>query len=292
MTKKTKNWVLPQGAEPTEFDLKILSYQDKGLIVPTPSLIKTQEQIDGIRRAGEINTGILDMLEHEISEGITTEDIDRLVAEYTAKHGATCAPYHYDLGDGTPPFPKHCCTSLNEVVAHGIPCEEEDLWDGDIINVDVTTIKDGYYADASRMYMIGKVKPKVRRLVECAKECLTIGLEVAKPWTHVGEIGKAIEKHARKNGFHVVRDLAGHGTGNDFHEEPEVNHYDAHEKGMLLVPGMVITIEPMLNMTTHEVFLDSEDPFKWVIISEDELPSAQWEHTILITETGNEILTH
>lgn len=293
MTKKNKkNWVLPQGVEPTEFDLKILDFQNKGRIVPTPSLIKTQEQIDGIRRAGEINTGILDMLETEIKEGITTEDIDRLVAEYTHKHGATCAPYGYDLGDGTPPFPKHCCTSINEVVAHGIPSEEEELWNGDIINVDVTTIKDGYYADASRMYMIGNVKPKVRRLVECTKECLEIGLQTAKPWTFVGEIGKAIGKHAHKNGFYVVRDLAGHGTGNDFHEEPDVDHYDTRHKGMLLVPGMVITIEPMLNMKNYEVFLDDEDPYGWTIISEDELPSAQWEHTILITETGNEILTH
>lgn len=286
MTKKKKNWTLPVGVEPTDFDLKILAFQDKGNIVPTPSLVKTREQIDGIRRAGEINTAILDMLETEIKEGITTEDIDRLVAEFTAKHGATCAPYGYEG------FPKHCCTSINEVVCHGIPSVEEELWDGDIINVDVTTIKDGFYADASRMYMVGDVKPKVRRLVECAKECLEIGLEVAQPWHFVGEIGKAIGKHAHKNGFYVVRDLAGHGTGNDFHEEPVVDHYDTRHKGMLLVPGMVITIEPMLNMKTYEVFCDEDDPTGWTVVSEDELPSAQWEHTILITEDGNEILTH
>lgn len=290
--KKTINWVVPDGVTPTEFDRKILAYQEDGYIVPTPGLIKTQEQIDGIRRAGEINTAILDMLENEIKAGISTADIDRLVAEFTARHDAVCAPYHYDLGDGTPPFPAHCCTSINEVVAHGIPCEEELLFDGDIINVDVTTIKDGYYADASRMYMIGRVKPKVRRLVECTKECLEIGLQAAQPWTFVGEIGKAIGKHAHKNGYHVVRDLAGHGTGNDFHEEPDVNHYDTRHRGMLLVPGMVITIEPMLNMSTREVFFDEADPFQWTIVSEDELPSAQWEHTILITETGNEIITH
>lgn len=292
MTKKQKNWTIPTGTEPTEFDLKILEFQDKGRIVPTRQLIKTPEQIDGIRRAGEINTAILDMLETEIREGMTTGDIDRLVADFTHKHGATCAPYLYDLGDGTPPFPAHCCTSINEVVAHGIPSDEEELWDGDIINVDVTTIKDGYYADASRMYMIGKVDKKVQRLVECTKECLEIGLQTAKPWTFVGEIGKAIGKHAHKNGFKIVRDLAGHGTGNAFHEEPDVDHYDTRHKGMLLVPGMVITIEPILTMRSHEIFLDEDDPYQWICVAEDELPSAQWEHTILITETGNEILTH
>ncbi len=284
MVRNKKNWILPKGVEPTEFDLKVLSFQEKGHLVPPRSLIKTQEQIEGIRRAGEINTGILDMLEEKICEGITTEDIDRWVAEYTEKHGAICAPLNYEG------FPKHCCTSLNEVVCHGIPNEEEELWDGDIINVDVTTIKDGYFADASRMYMIGNVEPRTKRLVECAKECLEIGIEAAKPWHFVGEIGKAIEKHANKNGFTVVRDLCGHGTGTCFHEDPEVDHYNTRKKGMLLVPGMVFTIEPMINMGTWEVFCDEEDG--WTVVTEDELPSAQWEHTFVMTEDGLEILTH
>ena len=176
------------------------------------------------------------------------------------------------------------------MVCHGIPSDEEELWDGDIINVDVTTIKDGYYADASRMFCIGKVKPRIQRLVDCAKECLEIGIQAAQPWHFVGEIGKAIEKHARKDGFSVVRDLAGHGTGNHFHEDPEVDHYDTGERGMLLVPGMVFTIEPMINMGTYEVFIDEEDG--WTVVTEDEKPSAQWEHTFVMTDNGLEILTH
>ncbi len=282
--RQHKNWILPEGATPTEFDLKIMEFQDKGFIVPTRSLIKTPEQIEGIRRAGVINTGILDMLAHEIREGMTTGQIDRLVAEYTADHGAVCAPLNYEG------FPKHCCTSINEVVCHGIPSDEEELFEGDIINVDVTTVKDGYYADASRMFLIGEVDEPLRRLVDVAKECLEVGVQAARPWSFVGEIGKAIEKHARAHGYSVVRDLAGHGTGNGFHEEPEVDHFDSHHRGMLLVPGMVFTIEPMINMGTHEVFIDEEDG--WTVVTEDELPSAQWEHTFLMTESGLEILTH
>ena len=284
MSKKRKNWTLPQGAEPTTFDLRIMEFQDKGCLVPTRNLIKTPEQIEGIRRAGEINTAILDMIGEKIHEGMTTGEIDRLVAEFTERHGAICAPLNYEG------FPKHCCTSINEVVCHGIPSDEEELWDGDIINVDVTTIKDGYYADASRMFCIGKVKPRIKRLVDCAKECLEIGIQAAQPWHFVGEIGKAIEKHARKDGFSVVRDLAGHGTGNHFHEDPEVDHYDTGERGMLLVPGMVFTIEPMINMGIYEVFVDEEDG--WTVVTEDEKPSAQWEHTFVMTENGLEILTY
>lgn len=282
--RQKKNWVIPIGAVPTDFDLKILSYQDKGFIVPQNNLIKTPEQIEGIRQAGIVNTGILDMLTTEIREGMTTGDIDRLVAQYTADHGAISACLDYEG------FPKSCCTSINEVVCHGIPSDEEELFDGDIINVDVTTIKDGYYADASRMFMIGNVDPKVKRLVEVTKECLEIGIQTAKPWTFVGEIGKAIGRHAHANGYTVVRELAGHGTGNAFHEEPTVDHYDTRHKGMLLVPGMVLTIEPMLNMGERHVFIDEADG--WTVVTEDELPSAQWEHTLLITETGVEILTH
>ena len=284
MARKRKNWVVPEGTTPTPFDLRILEIQAKGHLVPTRQLIKTPEQIEGIRRAGEINTAILDMLEEKIRVGMTTGEIDRLVADFTERHGAICAPLNYEG------FPRHCCTSINEVVCHGIPSDEEELWDGDILNVDVTTILNGYYADASRMFCIGQVEPRVQRLVDCARECLEIGIEAAQPWHYVGEIGKAIERHARQDGFSVVRDLAGHGTGNAFHEDPVIDHYDTRQRGMLLVPGMVFTIEPMINMGTHEVFIDEEDG--WTVVTEDELPSAQWEHTFLMTEDGLEILTH
>ena len=278
------NWVVSPGTTPTPFDCRILEMQEKGFIVPTNRLVKTPEQIEGIRRAGVINTGILDMLTTEIREGMTTGEIDRLVAQYTADHGAISACLGYEG------FPKSCCTSINEVVCHGIPSDEDELFDGDIINVDVTTIKDGYYADASRMFMIGNVDPKVKRLVEVTKECLEIGMKAAQPWGFVGDIGKAIGKYAHEHGYSVVRELAGHGTGLEFHEDPIVDHYDTRHRGMLLVPGMVFTIEPMLNMGGREVFIDEEDG--WTVVTEDELPSAQWEHTFVMTEKGLDILTH
>ena len=189
-------------------------------------------------------------------------------------------------------FPRSCCTSVNEVVCHGIPNEWEVLEDGDIINVDCTTILDGYYADASRMYVVGgRTAPKWQKLVDVAWECLKIGEEVcSKPYVYVGDIGNAIQKHARKNGFSVVRDLSGHGTGLQFHEDPDVDHYGHKGTGMLLVPGMVFTIEPMINMGTYEVFCDEEDG--WTVVTEDEQPSAQWEHTFVMTEHGVEVLTH
>ena len=238
--------------------------------MPTRQLIKTPEQIEGIRRSGVVNTGVLDLIEKEIHAGMSTAEIDKLVYDYTVAHGAIPAPLNYEG------FPKSVCTSINEVVCHGIPSEYDILEEGDIINVDVSTILDGYYSDASRMFIIGQTSPEKEKLVRVTRECL--------------EIGKAIERHARKNGFSVVRDLCGHGVGLEFHEEPEVNHYNTHHHGMLLVPGMVFTIEPMINMGTWEVFIDEEDG--WTVVTEDELPSAQWEHTFVMTDTGLEILTH
>lgn len=282
--RKIRNWHIPKGQEMTDFDKRILSFQNRGELVPTRSLIKTPEQIEGIRRSGEVNTGILDMLETKICAGMSTAEIDRLVYDFTIAHGAVPAPLNYEG------FPKSVCTSINEVVCHGIPSEEEILEEGDIINVDVSTILDGYYSDASRMYIIGQTTPEKARLVQVARECLQIGAEAARPWGFVGDIGKAIARHAHKNGFSVVRDLCGHGVGLEFHEDPEVDHYDTHRNGMLLVPGMVFTIEPMINMGTWEVFIDEEDG--WTVVTEDELPSAQWEHTFLMTENGLEVLTH
>ena len=284
MFRRKINWRVPQGAELTELDKQVLYYQNKGHLVPTRELIKTPEQIEGIRKSSVINTGVLDLVEKEIHAGMSTADIDKLVYDFTVSHGAIPAPLNYEG------FPKSVCTSINEVVCHGIPCEEEILEEGDIINVDVSTILDGYFSDASRMFIIGKTTPKKEKLVRVAKECLEVGMEAAKPFGFVGDIGHAIEKHAKKNGFSVVRDLCGHGVGLEFHEEPEVLHYGKKGTGMLLVPGMVFTIEPMINMGTWEVFIDEEDG--WTVVTEDELPSAQWEHTFLMTDHGLEILTY
>ena len=282
--RRINNWHPIKGQPLTELDKRILNLQNRGHLVPSRKLIKTPEQIEGIRRSGIINTGVLDLVAQEIKEGMSTAQIDKLVYDYTTDHGAIPAPLNYEG------FPKSVCTSINEVVCHGIPSEKEILRDGDIINVDVSTILDGYYSDASRMFMIGNVSPEKRRLVEVTKECLQIGMEAAKPFGWVGDIGHAIQKHAQKNGYGVVRDLCGHGVGLAFHEEPEVPHFGQKGTGMLLVPGMVFTIEPMINMGTWRVFIDEEDG--WTVVTEDELPSAQWEHTFLMTETGLEILTY
>lgn len=275
---------MPKGEELTELDKKVLSFQNRGCLVPSRDLIKTPEQVEGIRRSGVVNTGVLDLVAQEIHEGMTTLEIDQLVYDYTVGHGAIPAPLNYEG------FPKSVCTSVNEVVCHGIPSESEVLKEGDIINVDVSTILDGYYSDASRMFVIGKTTPEKQKLVDVARECLEIGMEAARPFGFVGDIGNAIEKHAKKNGFSIVRDLCGHGVGLEFHEEPDVEHFGRKGTGMLLVPGMVFTIEPMVNMGDWRVFVDEEDG--WTVVTEDELPSAQWEHTFVMTEHGLEILTY
>ena len=275
---------MTQGVELTELDKKVFAFQEQGCLVAKKSLIKTEEQIEGIRRSGLITTGALDLVAQEIRAGMSTQDINDMVHDYTIKHGGIPAPLNYEG------FPKSVCTSVNEVVCHGIPSEYEILEEGDIINVDVTTILDGYYSDASRMFVIGQTSAENQKLVDVAKECLEIGMKAAQPYGFVGDIGYAIERHAKKNGFSVVRDLSGHGVGLEFHEEPDIDHYGRRGTGMLLVPGMVFTIEPMINMGDWRVFVDEDDD--WTVVTEDELPSAQWEHTFLMTEQGLEILTY
>ena len=282
--RKIHNWRIQKGQPLTELDKRMLYLQEHGHLVPTRELIKTPEQIEGIRRSGVVNTGVLDLVAQEIKEGMSTAAIDKLVYEYTKDHGAIPAPLNYEG------FPKSVCTSINEVVCHGIPSEKEILREGDIINVDVSTILDGYYSDASRMFMIGNVSPEKRRLVEVTKECLQIGMEAAKLFGYVGDIGYAIQKHAEKNGYSVVRDLCGHGVGLEFHEEPEVCHFGRKGTGMVLVPGMVFTIEPMINMGRYQVYIDADDG--WTVLTDDGLPSAQWEHTFVMTDNGLEILTY
>jgi methionyl aminopeptidase len=282
-----RRWHCKPGEQPTEFDKRIMYLENKGALVPTRELIKTPEQIDGIRRAGVVNTGVLDAVGEAIHAGMSTLEIDKICRDYCAAHGATPACLNYEG------FPMSVCTSINEVVCHGIPKADDILEEGDIINVDFTTILDGYYADASRMFIVGgKTTPEKEQLVRVAKECLEIGMEAAKPFCFVGDIGHAIEKHAKRYHYGVVRDLAGHGVGLKFHEEPDIDHYGHRGEGMLLVPGMVFTIEPMINMGTWEVFIDADDPYEWEVISGDELPSAQWEHTLLMTDHGVEILTY
>lgn len=278
-----KNWIVPQDRPMTELDRRVLEFQDQGCLVPSRNLIKTPEQIEGIRRSGVINTGVLDLVAKEIHAGMSTLDIDKLVYDYTTAHGAIPAPLNYEG------YPKSVCTSLNEVVCHGIPCEEEVLMDGDILNVDVSTIYKGYYSDASRMFIIGKTTPEKEKLVRVAKECMDMGAAAAKPFGFLGDIAEVITRHAHENGFTVVRDFCGHGVGLEFHEEPDVDHYGRRGTGMLMVPGMVFTIEPMINMGDWRVFIDADDD--WTVVTEDELPSAQWEHTYVMTEHGLEILT-
>lgn len=290
MAKKNKKeirWFVPNGLTPTKMDEKILFWQEKGKLVPTRDLIKTTEQIDGIRKAGALNTAVLDVVAEKIHEGMSTLEIDKLVYDYTTKHGGIPAPLNYEG------FPNSCCTSINDVVCHGIPSEYDILEEGDIINVDCTTIVDGYYADASRMFVIGKTSRERQHLVDVAWECLKIGEKVcSEPYVFVGDLGNAIAKHAHANGYSVVRDLCGHGVGNKFHEEPDVEHYGKKGTGMLLVPGMVFTIEPMINGGDWYVCGDEEDETEWIILTEDGEDSAQWEHTYLMTDNGVEILTH
>ncbi len=256
----------------------------KHMTVPSERLIKRPSQIEGIRESSKINTGVLDEVAAKIHEGMSTQEIDDIVVEYTHSHGAICAPYHFEG------YPKSVCTSINDEVCHGIPARHRKLRDGDIINVDVSTIYKGYYSDASRMFMIGEVSEERRRLVEETKKCLEIGAAAAKPWGTVGDIGYAISKYAHSRGYSVVRELGGHGVGIEFHEDPFVSHVGKAHTGMVLVPGMIFTIEPMINAGRAGVTIDPYN--EWTIYTEDGKDSAQWEHTFLMTETGVEILTY
>lgn len=267
-----------------EFDEKIESYRLKGYEVPDRSIIKTPDEIEGIKKSAAINNGVLDLVASKIKAGMSTADIDKLVYDYTTEHGAIPAPLNFEG------FPKSVCTSINNEVCHGIPDENIILKDGDIINVDVSTILDGYYSDASRMFMIGEVSEEAKKLVEVSRECMVAGIKAIKPWGFLGDIGAACQKVAHDNGYTIVRLLGGHGVGNEFHEEPFVPHIGEEGTGMLLVPGMVLTVEPMVNEGTYDVYQDADNG--WTIYTEDDKLSSQWEHTVLITEDGVEILAY
>lgn len=265
-----------------EFDEKYEFMKKNGCLMPNRNLIKNAKQIEMIRKSAEINNGVLDLVGEKICEGMSTEEIDKLVYDYTVEHGAIPAPLNYQG------FPKSVCTSINDEVCHGIPDKNIILKEGDIINVDVSTIKDGYFSDASRMYIIGKTSEEAEKLVRVARECLKKGVEAIKPWGFLGDIGEAVEKHARENGYSVVRDFGGHGVGLKFHEDPFVAHVGKAGEGMVLVPGMIFTVEPMINEGGFEVFVDADND--WTALTEDGSLSAQWEHTVLVTDTGIEIL--
>ncbi|MCB2290348.1 methionyl aminopeptidase [Clostridium sp. CS001] len=266
-----------------EFDEKLISLKRKGYIVPTKELIKTKKQIQGIRESANINNGLLDLISENIKEGMTTQEIDNLAYNYTVSNGGIPATLNYDG------FPKSICTSINSQVCHGIPSKDVVLKSGDIINVDATTILNGYYSDASRMFMIGEVSDEAQELVKVAKECLEIGLQAVKPWGFLGDVGADIQEYAESKGYSVVRDFGGHGVGLDIHEEPFVYHFGRRGTDMILVPGMVFTIEPMINAGSYEVFIDEDDG--WTAITNDGSLSAQWEYTVLVTEDGVEIIS-
>ena len=267
-----------------DFDEKLMAYEHRGCIVPEHNMIKTPEQIEKIKASAQVNIAVLDYVAEHIKEGVTTEDIDRWVYEETTRRGAIPAPLNYEG------FPKSVCTSIDEVVCHGIPDPKRVLKNGDIINVDCSTILNGYYSDSSRMFCIGDVSPEKKRLVEIARQSLEVGLKEVKPWNFLGDMGSAIHDFVRENGYSVVREIGGHGIGLEFHEEPWVSYVSEKGTEMLMVPGMVFTIEPMINMGKPDVFVDEDDD--WTVYTEDGLPSAQWEIQVLVTEDGYEIISY
>lgn len=262
---------------------KLSQLAAQGEIVPDKSILKTSEQIEGIRKSALLNTAILDHVAKHICAGMSTADIDKLVYDYTNTHGGIPAPLGYEG------FPKSVCTSINNEICHGIPDESVILQEGDIINVDVSTILDGYYSDASRMFAIGKISDRAKKLLRVTHECVEKGLAAAKPWGHLGDIAHAIHTHAKANGYSVVEDIGGHGIGLEFHEEPFVSYVAPKGTEMVLVPGMMFTIEPMINEGSPEFFIDEENG--WTIYTIDDGLSAQIEYMVLVTETEVKVLT-
>ena len=260
----------------------IREYKAKGCKTPAFSMIKNPKQIDGIREAGRVNTLVLDAVDKMIKEGVTTEDVNRVVDSETRKLGGIPAPLNYEG------FPKSVCVSVNDQVCHGIP-DSYVLKKGDIVNVDCTTIYNGYYGDASRMYEIGEVSPQASRLVKITKESVDLAISKIGPFAHLGDIGYYINRLALKNGFTVVREVGGHGVGLAMHEDPYVSHVGNLGADIVLLPGMIFTIEPMINAGKRNVFVDAGNG--WTIYTADGSLSAQVEHTVLITETGVEILS-
>lgn len=264
------------------FDRKMEHYAHLGHIVPTHDMLKTPEQIAGIKESAKINVAVLDDIAEHIHVGMSTEEIDQRVYQLTKEMGGIPAPLNYEG------FPKSVCTSINDQVCHGIPSKDVILQDGDIINVDVSTIYNGYFSDSSRMFCLGNVSEENRKLVQVTKECVELGLAQVKPCGFLGDVGAAICEHANANGYTVVREIGGHGVGVEFHEEPWVGYNTKRGEEMLLVPGLMFTIEPMVNMGTQQIYTDQENG--WEVYTMDGKPSAQWEYQVLVTENGAEVI--
>lgn len=267
-----------------EFDKKLEMYKKKFHKVPPRTIIKNEKQLQGMRDSAKINIAVLDYVAEHIHEGMTTEEIDQMVYEKTTAMGGIPAPLNYEG------FPKSVCTSINEQVCRGIPSSNIQLVDGDIVNVDCSTILNGYFSDSSRMFLIGNVSEEKRRLVRVAKECVKLGLEKVKPWGHLGDVAQVINDHAKLNGYSVVKQVGGHGIGLEFHETPFVSYVIKRGTGMVMAPGMVFTIEPMINMGTSDIYIDETNG--WTIYTDDEKPSAQWELMVLVTNTGYEVMSY
>ena len=264
-------------------DTKIKAAELQGHVVPSRKIIKTPEQIRKIKESAKINVAVLDYLEECIHEGMNAAEIDKIVHDKTIEMGGMPATLGYQG------YPYSVCTSVNNQVCHGFPSENVILKSGDIVNVDCSTILDGYYSDSSRMFCIGEVSEEKKRLVQITKECIEKGLEQVKPWGFLGDMGQAVHDHAYENGYTVVREIGGHGVGVDFHEDPWVGYHTKRGTDMLLVPGLMFTIEPMVNMGSEEIFIDEDNG--WEVYTADGKPSAQWEVQVLVTETGYEIIS-
>lgn len=245
------------------------------------------EQVEGMRAAGRLAAEVLDAVAASVRPGVTTLELDRLVDELTRARGATSAPFGY-RGHGAPPFPGHCCTSVNDVVCHGIPSASHVLREGDIVNVDVTPVLDGWHGDSSRTFLVGEPSPKARRLVADTRRALWLGIGAVRPGARTGDIGHAIQRFAEGQGYQVVREFTGHGIGRTFHTAPSILHYGKPGTGDPLLPGMTFTIEPMVNLGHWKTQILEDG---WTAVTVDGSLSAQFEHTVLVTEDGVEVLT-
>jgi len=247
-----------------------------------PITIKTPIEIDKMRIAGRLAAEVLQMIESHVQPGVTTDKLDQICHDYIVnEQKAIPAPLNYRG------FPKSICTSVNHVICHGIPGKKK-LKEGDIVNIDITVIKDDYHGDTSRMFFVGNPSIRAKRLVETTYECMKKGIEIVNPGVHLGDIGHAIQQHAENNNYSVVREYCGHGIGREFHEDPQVLHYGQKDTGLVIEEGMVFTIEPMINMGKRHVKLL---PDGWTVVTKDRSLSAQWEHTVLVTSEGYEVLT-
>jgi methionyl aminopeptidase len=249
--------------------------------------LKTSEEVESMRVAGRLASEVLDFITDHVKVGVTTDELDALCHEYMLKvQSTTPAPLNY-APPGYVPYPKSICTSVNHVVCHGVPGPKR-LKPGDIVNIDITVIKDGFHGDTSRMFYVGEPSIQARRLCEVTYECMWLGIQAVRPGAHLGDIGHAIQTHAERQGFSVVREFCGHGIGRRFHEEPQVLHYGRPQTGLKLQPGMVFTIEPMINAGKAGIRQLADG---WTVVTKDHSLSAQWEHTVLVNETGFEVLT-